>query len=302
MANFPQQNRTYESPLGQPEALWWFFQDHDGKEQGPMPFRELRECALKKSLLDNMLVWREGEKARYPSQKIIGLLPHSQPDPDEETGPVSSIDNDNPYATPNTERPIAEGPPGGLYLPHLRETHFLALFGFSTTAIGLIYLGTTLSDPPTRSIVFAFSIIALLGWLSFTLIYLKRAWDMMNMLGAPMTGVKAVAVFLIPFLNAIWPFIAIYGWSKLWNFNATRHPGLSDAHSVWRLMFLLFCVAFMMSQVIILMLWMSKEIPNNLDNSRHQFALGTFAATFILSLGTWYQLCRSVNFLARKKS
>lgn len=61
VAYFPQQNYTYESPLGQPEALLWFFQDRDGKEQGPMPFRNLRECALKKELSSNMLVWREGK-------------------------------------------------------------------------------------------------------------------------------------------------------------------------------------------------------------------------------------------------
>lgn len=267
-----------------------------------MPFRDLRASAIKKDLSANMLVWREGEKARYPSQKIVGLLPQFQTEPNKDAEPISSVDNDNPYATPNAERTIAEGPPGGLYLPYLRQTHFLALLGFSATAIGLTYLGTTLSDPPSRSIVFAFSIIALLGWLAFSLIYLKRAWDMLNMLGAPMTGVKAVLIFLIPFFNAIWSFVALLGWSKLWNFNVSVHPGLSDARPVWRLMFLLFCIAFMMGQVIILMLWMSKEMPDDLYNPRHQFALGTFAVTFLLSLGTWFQLCRSVNFLARKKS
>ncbi|MDB4409035.1 hypothetical protein N9165_03120 [Akkermansiaceae bacterium] len=174
--------------------------------------------------------------------------------------------------------------------------------GFSATAIGLTYLGTTLSDPLTRSIVFAFSIIALLGWLFFSLIYFKQAWDMMNMLGNPMSGMKAIAIFLIPFFNALWSFVAIFGWSKLWNFNVKHHSGFSDARSVWQPMFLLFCIAFMMSQVIILMLWQSKEMPDDFNNPRHQFVLGMFAATFLLSLGTWCQLCRSVNFLTRKKS
>lgn len=302
MAKLPEPNRSYESPLGQSEALWWFFEGEDGKAIGPMPFRELRENAVKRTLLEQMEVWREGEEIRYFSQDIVGLLPSLPASPKEDPGPQSSLDNENPYATPNAERAITEGPPGGLYLPYLSRTHFSVLIGFIALALGLGYLGTTISDPPTRSIVFAFTAIFGVGWLLFSFVYLRRAWDMMNMLGAPMNGTKAVVIFLIPFFNALWSFVAILGWAKLWNFNSKYHPGLSEAKPVWKFSFLLFCLGFLVSQVIILMLWISDEVPNDSTNPQHQFALGTFLVTFVLCCTTWFQICRSVNFLARKKS
>ncbi|MDB4381906.1 hypothetical protein N9Z40_03365, partial [Akkermansiaceae bacterium] len=80
------------------------------------------------------------------------------------------------------------------------------------------------------------------------------------------------------------------------------HPGLSMAHSVWRPIFLLFCIGLIMCEVITLMLFLSEEFPDDLMNPSHQFALVTFTVTLLLSLALWFQLCRSVNFLARKKS
>ncbi|MGC6426398.1 MAG: DUF4339 domain-containing protein [Akkermansiaceae bacterium] len=302
MAKLSDTNRTYKSPLGQPKALWWFYEDKDGKAYGPMPFRELRENAIKRTLVEDMKVWREGEEERYASQDIVGLLPTGSSQAKIDPGPQSSMDDDNPYASPNAERIIADGPPGGLYLPHLNRTHFSILLCFIVTALGFGTLSAAVSDPLTRSIIYSFSALALCGWVLFSLLYLRRAWNMMNMLGASMNGTKAVLVFLIPFFNVLWSFVAIFGWAKLWNFNAENHPGLSEAKSVWKLIFFLFCVGFLMTHVIVLMLWTSGEVPRDILNPRHQFALGTFAVTFLLCIATWYQLCRSVNFLARKKS
>lgn len=301
MSLLPANNRTYESPLGKPEALWWFYEDLDGVKHGPMPFRELRGKALKRVLTEGMTVWREGEEDRYSSEEIVGLLPNLPPPAQRDSGPESSLTDIKPCASPNAERSIAEGPPGGLYLPHLGRTHFSVLLAFISVTGGLGYVSTLISDPPTRLIILAFAALSLTGWLLFSLLYLRRAWNMMNMLGAPMNGTKAVMVFLIPFFNGLWSFVAIFGWAKLWNFNAKHHPGLSEAKSVWQFGFLLFCIGLLMTQIIILMLWISGEVPNDLMNPRHQFALGTFTVTILLCFAIWYQLCRSVNFLARKK-
>ena len=172
MASLPESNRTYESPLGQPEALWWFFEDAEGKEQGPMPFRELREKAVQRTLKEGMPVWREGDDQRHASQEIVGLLPSAPPPPKEDPGPKSSLDDENPYATPNAERSIAEGPPGGLYLPYLGRTHFSILLGFLTLSGGLGFLASSIPDPTTQSIVCAFAGVSLLGWLVFSMLYL----------------------------------------------------------------------------------------------------------------------------------
>lgn len=266
-----------------------------------MSFRELRDQALKKKLLQKMDVWRKGEETRYPSQEIVGLIPNLPASPQEDPAPPSFSDDGNPYAPPEAERSISHGPPGGLYLPYLRPTHFPLLILLLAGAAGLGYFATQLSDPPTRAMIFAFAGVLFLGASLFFILYLRRAWDMMDMLGAPMHGTKAVIIFLIPLFNALWSFIAIYGWAKLWNYNCKYHPGLSAARSVWKFSFLLFCIGFLMTQVIVLLLAISKEIPNDLENPRHQFALATFAVSTLLTLTTWYQLCRSVNFLARKK-
>lgn len=267
-----------------------------------MPFRTLRQDAMEGKLTHSTTVWREGDEQDYPAGEIVGLLPNSQPKKEEDPGPKSSLGNDDPYATPKAERTIADGPPGGLYLPYLKDVSFPLLFLFVLLCAGLGYAGLVEEDPPTSSIYYSFSALSGLLWFFFSIVYLHRAWEMMRILGAPMSGTKAVSILLIPFFNAIWAFAAIFGWAKLWNFNVKRHPGLSEAHSVWIPVFLLFCIEVLMTQVIALMLILGREIPDDFSNPSHQFALATFAATLLLSLITWFQICRSINFLARKKS
>lgn len=290
--------------MGPPESLWWFYKNSKKKKKhGPMPFRDLRAKALERKIVAGTKVWREGDDERYAAEDIIGLLPaDSGADKEEKEGPQSSVTDENPYATPNAERTIADGPPGGLYLPYLREVHFSLLIAPLLAGAGLIYGATLVRDSQIQTITFTFAGILLLIWFVFSLIYLKRAWDMMSILGAPMSGLKAVGIFLLPLFNAVWSFIAIFGWARLWNHQVKNHPGLSLAHSVWRPVFLLFCIGFMMSQVIALMLFLGDEIPNDITIPAHRFALITFASTFLLGLLASFQLCRAVNFLARKKS
>ncbi|MDA7517585.1 DUF4339 domain-containing protein [Akkermansiaceae bacterium] len=301
--DLPKKNRIKKSPLGAPDSLSWFFEDDKSEVQGPMSFRDLRTKAIEGKISAGRKVWREGDDERYPAEDIVGLLPHSSaPSEAEQKGPESSLDNENPYATPNAERTIMDGPPGGLYLPYLREVHFSILLVCLLAGAGLIYGASLIKDTQIQIITFTFAGIALALWLIFSLIYLKRAWDMMSILGAPISGTKAVSILLLPFFNAVWAFIAIFGWARLWNHQVKRHPGLSMAHSVWRPIFLLFCIGLMMCEVITLMLFLSEEFPDDLMNPSHQFALVTFTVTLLLSLALWFQLCRSVNFLARKKS
>lgn len=294
--------RDYKPPLGPPEALSWFYENANKKVKGPMAFRDLRDAALVGKIKSSQWVWQEGEEDRYRAVTIVGLLPISTAPVEEDDGPKSALDDDNPYATPKVERTIAEGPPGGLYLPYVYKVHFSLLPAFLIAGAGLILGASFNQDTQTQTILYTFGGFSLVLWIAFSLVYLKRAWDMMTILGAPMSGTKAVSILLIPFFNSIWSFIAIFGWARLWNINVKKHPGLSMAHSVWRPVFLLFCIAMMMAQVSALMLLVSKDLPNDLTNPSHQFALATFGVTLVLSLMTWFQLCLSVNFLARKKS
>jgi len=297
----PDRKNRRKSPLRAAEALWWF-RDSRGQEQGPMAFRDLRAKALDRKIRAGQQVWREDAGERYLAEAIVGLLPNASPEGEKEATPSDAAEDETRHAASTTERTIADGPPGGLYLPYLRQVHFSILPATLLVGGGLLYATSVLEDPQIRVIAGAFGVTSLLLWLVFSFIVLRRAWDMMSILGARITGIRAVSIMLLPLVNGFWSFTAIFGWARLWNLQVKRNPGLSMASAVWRPVFFAFCVGLLLSQVAALILWLGGEMPKDLSKPTHQFALGTFAVTLLLSLAAWFQLCRSVNFLARKKS
>lgn len=117
-----------------------------------------------------------------------------------------------------------------------------------------------------------------------------------------MNGSKAVRLFFIPILNALWSFVALFGWARLWNRCVTTHPGLKPASKVWRPCFFLFPILFLASQVVLITHLIMREWPFDTMKQDHQIALGILATTLTVGLVCWFQLSRSINFLARKKS
>jgi hypothetical protein len=143
--------------------------------------------------------------------------------------------------------------------------------------------------------------LGLFTWIGLSLTYLHRAWTMMRSFGGALTGGKAVRFLFIPFFNALWCFVALFGWAKFWNFNVRNHPGLCPAKLVWPAAFVLFSILFLISQSLILMHVLIQEWPTDLESYQHLTSLGIWAATLVLSLICWGQIARSINFLARKK-
>jgi len=257
--------------------------------------------ALDRQLLGHHKVWQEDLEEAQVASAIVGLVPTPKKQAKPIEQPHSDVSDKDPYATPKA-RTIADGPPGGLYLPHLRKTNFLLFLAVLLVSGGLFYAGWQIKDPDTKPIIYSLAGMGLLFWLALCVIYVYRAWEMMPMFGAVLNGSKAARFLLIPFFNALWCFVVLFGWSKLWNRSVTSHPGLSLASKVWRPFFFLFSILFLISQTLMIMYLFIKELPTDLNNPLHQIALGTWAITLLIGLVCWFQMSRSINFLARKKS
>lgn len=264
-----------------------------------MEFRELRLKANNRDLLDHHQVWRSGTENRQDAASIIGLIPPPRPTVAEP--PPSDLSDEDPYATPKV-RTIADGPPGGLYLPHLHRTNFPIFLLVLAISAGLFYAGWKLPNPDTKPILFSLAGMAFIFWLFLATIYLHRAWEMMRMFGAPIDGSKAVRFLFFPVFNALWCFVVLFGWARLWNRSVQTHPGLAPASKVWHPFFFIFPILFLISQTMLIMYLFIREWPISLMNQSHQITLGTWGLTLLVGLICWFQLCHSINFLARKKS
>ena len=299
MAELPTRLPLPSQSAPQGPAGW--FCDVGGKVRGPLNFRSLKELATSQEINEDTLVWKENESDKQAASDILGLFPKIKAKDPEEPIPESKLSDEDPYATPRTNT-IHDGPPGGLYLPHLRHASFLHLILAFVVTAALIVGAFQIPDLEIRLITFCLAGFAGIHWLVLGLSYLHRAWDMMQMFGASLNGTKAVRFMILPLFNALWSFVTLYGWARLWNYSQRNHPGLSLASAVWKPLFFLFPIVFLVSQGLLLMQFITRDWPTDLTNPNHQISIGTFAFTFVLGMLCWFQMTRSINFLARKKS
>jgi len=280
------------------QAAGWFYEIED-ESHGPIDFRALRDLALDRKLLAHHLVWQAGSEDRQAASTVLGLIP--RPKREAPSPPPSNLSDADPYATPKV-RTIADGPPGGLYLPHLHPTNFSLYLATLAIPLAILFLSERVVGTNLRTLLAALAGFSLLCWLSLSVIYLHRAWEMMRMFGASLTGGKAVRFLFLPFFNALWSFVAVFGWAKLWNSSVSSHPGLKRAHKVLRPFFFLFPILFLLSQALLVMHFFIKEWPTDLRDERHLTSITIWATTLLVTLICWGQICQSINFLARKKS
>jgi len=282
-----------------PQGPAGWFCEFGGKEHGPLDFRSLKELAVSQEIAKDTLVWKNGGSDKQEASTILGLFPKAKPNEKDSQEPVP--ESRLSCATPRAST-IQDGPPGGLYLPHLRDASFLHLFLSFIAMSALIGAAFQVPERDIRLITFCLGGIAGIHWLVLGLTYLHRSWEMMSMFGAPLNGSKAVRFMLIPLFNALWSFVALYSWARLWNHSQRTHPGLSLASAVWKPLFLLFPIVLLVSQGMILMHFIAKDWPTDLTNPNHQIPIVTFASTIALGMLCWFQMTRAINFLARKKS
>lgn len=302
MTNLPSRCKSTE-PENPDGSSQWFYKS-EGTTNGPITFQDLRALARKKVLGPRNLVWQDEIGNPQPASSVLGLIPIARKKPKQDNGPPINLKNQNPYATP-VAGTIADGPPGGLYLPHLRRAHFLhlvALILLSLASLSYASMLRRVIQADFRSSMILISIILALMAGGLALVYLCRAWNMLQVFGAHLTGSKAVGFLAIPFFNALWLFVSLYGWAKYWNYCVRKQPGLSTAQRVWRPMFFIFPILFLISQTLLLMYSILREWPADLLNRQHQIFLVLQLTTLVVGLLCWYQITNAINFLARKKS
>ena len=296
MAKLPPRPNSPPSRRAESSAGWFY--EIESESFGPVDFRELRSLAMSRQLLGHHLVWKSGTNEKQEAGSILGLIPTQKKAP--EPIPPSEISDKNPYAAPKT-RTIWEGPPGGMYLPHLHPANLLLFFLILVVPIGLIFLCQKIVSANTRDFLISLAGIGLAAWVILAIIYLHRAWQMMQMFGAHLTGSKAIRFLFLPIFNSLWCFVVVFGWAKLWNQNVRNHPGLQPASAVWSPLFFLFPIMLFISQGFLVMHFLTQEWPVDLRNQKHLLSLTVWGATLGLTLICWCQIGLSINFLARKK-
>lgn len=292
MAALPTQRST-KAP-GPPSGEWCY--SHIGGDCGPVSFRQLRELAFDEKLDPNDEVWREGSGERRPASSLLGLFPKAAPP----SSSGASADPENPYATPIAT--ILDGPPGGLYLPFLHRASFLQLLSFFLVGVSATFFGLTVENEVANLMLTGIGLFASVLTVVTALVFLHRAWTMMSMLGAHLSGTKASIPMLVPLFNGIWGFISLVGWARLWNRNVRTHPGLSAAKKVWVPAFFLFSLTLLVLQAWFIFLGLSGSQPYADDPLVTQASNAVLATLLLTAILSWWQICRSINFLAKKKS
>ncbi len=278
----------------------WFYHS-EGKEHGPISFRKLRHLALEGALLPETKIWQLNNNVPQRAADIKGLLP------DHFTRPAQAnqADRDSQSAQSSSTRPqrsILDGPPGGLYLPHLKPASFTVHLSTLIGVILLTYFGSQIPEAEMRIPVLFLAGLSGLAFIILSFVYLHRAWEMLRTVGAPFSGKQAIKGMALPIVNTFTSFSIIYGWSKCWNHQIKTHPGFSTTSAVFRGTSLMFCLGFLTSQALLAYLLITQSWPHELSSPLREITFGTWGMTLIFGLATWADFSRKINFLAKKKS
>ncbi|MBK1831569.1 DUF4339 domain-containing protein [Verrucomicrobiaceae bacterium R5-34] len=218
----------------------WFYTDSAGQQAGPVSADGLRQLSAAGTVSSATLVWSEGMAEWTPATQVPGLLP------------TQTTAAGNPYATPQTSvtAPVSHD---DYPIPEVKRTNYglfigTFLFGFILFMAGFVMMGlqdsssydaadpyglnssTTTSEPSVASIV-----LLIVGGLSLAfggilgLVYLHRAWTVIQPGGATTTPGKSVGFLFIPLFNLYWYFIAYWKWSQDWNRVTASHSKLVAA-------------------------------------------------------------------------
>ncbi|MFK7909941.1 MAG: DUF4339 domain-containing protein [Akkermansiaceae bacterium] len=244
------------------ENSQWYYTDNNGQQAGPVDLAQLRIIVQQSSIPADSLVWSEGMDDWKPISDVDGLA--SVPNPatpqltsDTEPAPAQAANTANPYAPPQTQvtAPITDD---DYPIPDIKRTNYglmvatvvigsgVFLYGFFQMYSNILEQTTeyssdsAYSDPnysgSSSDLFTTSSIVTTLvgfGILMFgvilALIYLHRAWRIIQPGGASTTPGKAVGFLFIPLFNFYWYFIAYWKWSQDWNRIASSHRKLSAA-------------------------------------------------------------------------
>lgn len=280
----------------------WYYA-HDGQQKGPVPISELERLASQGEFEpEKDLVWREGMDDWKPAAEVadFGLTKNAGPD-----ASGSAADNSDPYATPGSSYDEAS-PLAGAELPAVKPAKF-ALFAvpYILGTLGVLAgYGMMLPEylrvfqeaveagpeapapqwpvmPPLVSGITIISFILMLIGMVFGLIYLHRAWVLLQPHTKVSTPGKAVGFLFIPLFNLYWVFIAYWRWSQEWNRLVAASPSHPKSPRVTEGLFLTYAIlstagtlfgALALLPMLIIQLMVVKSLCNVVNYGAHSRA------------------------------
>ena len=233
----------------------WFYTDDAGQQFGPATADQLQQLAINGQISPQTTVWTEGLEEWIPASQVEGLIPA------EPVQPVAEAVA--PYAQPAAQTLAADA--GGDYpiplTPKANFNLYLSLF-ISGTILLISGMVKNAMDAPTADemianpnalqepgylglalLIIGAVILIIPGILN--LIFIYRAWFLIQPGGASITPGKAIGFLFIPVFGPIWMWIVLFKLPGEWNnivsqyANTTSAPRMSIG-TVFCLMFIPF--------------------------------------------------------------
>lgn len=190
----------------------WYYESN-GAQQGPVDTPRLLSLLNQGTLTASNLVWNSSMNGWM----AVGQVPSLQ------TGVASlPVISSNPYSPPVSVAPVAPSYAGLSRFPWVKRANYplmalLYLLGGVAFAVGIILL----SGAPDAALFATLAISSGLGMIIagyvLALIYLYRAWLVIQPYTTYSTPGRAVGFLFIPFFSIYWQFIAYWRWTQEWN-------------------------------------------------------------------------------------
>lgn len=231
----------------------WYY-SIEGKQFGPVSTDDMKS-KLSSGLPSDTLVWKEGMPGWAAARTVTELtftpqqpLAAVQPEPVAQVSPNLAAAKiqaaSNPYTAPSTANMF--GSEGDYPMPQVKPASFGIYVSLMVSGLFLLFVGIVMMvfsmaetvSPETydSGVPSDFSIVVTcigggltLGGFIIGLIYVHRAWVVLQPTGTTTSPGLAAWLLVVPLLSIVWSFIAYWKWAKEWNEAKPRYMSLHHA-------------------------------------------------------------------------
>lgn len=271
----------------QPENQSWYYAKDD-EQHGPVPFLQLRNMVASGQLTTEDLVWNDSLASWTPFREISR----------EGTSSITPA----PPASESHRLPIPAD---------LKRASFLKLIVLGAVAF-LLFVGCLASlfysiggtGTPFDSFLTPVTVILGIAALTVTIwgvvvamIYLHRAWRMIQGFGASITPGIAVGLLFIPLFTLYWHFRSYLNWSREYNDIVARNPSLQMAPRATEPVFLAFCVCQLISGILDI----AEPFADLVGGGQSGEAVAVIGGlvglgSLVCMIMVFFQICNAINF------
>lgn len=291
---------TRHPVLMNPADQSWFYAVDD-EQKGPVPFDELQRMVGTSQLPSHTLVWSEGLSDWQSYRDLTAQFASSPISPETPGATTLPQGHAEPLAAP-------------LPIPaNLKRASFLKLMIISGIAIvlligalGLVFFTAMPAGPGGSStgggamialtVILVIAALVMLVWsVVLSMIYVYRAWLMLQAFGASTTPGVAVGFQFIPLFNLYWAFRAYWNWSRDYNSAIRSDPRLQNAPRATEGVFLTYCICNVAAFPF--------NLISNIDGL--ELAAAVDGLLSLVSLGAlifiFVQICGAINFFVEAR-